>query len=61
MTTSSRDGSAQGGHSDEVAVTLPQSVEARRARWLEDNREAIEEYNRWFEEHGLILEKYHLF
>jgi antitoxin CcdA len=28
-------------------------VEERRRRWLEDNREAIEEYNRHFEKYGL--------
>lgn len=28
-------------------------AEERRRKWLEDNREAIEEYNRHFEKHGL--------
>lgn len=28
-------------------------AEERRRRWLEDNREAIEEYNRHFEKYGL--------
>ena len=28
-------------------------AEERRRRWLEENREAIEEYNKHFEKHGL--------
>ena len=34
--------------------------EARAARWLEENREALDGYNRYIEEHGLPLEKYRL-
>ena len=35
--------------------------EARAAAWLEENREAIESSNAYFEKHGLPLEKYRLF
>lgn len=35
--------------------------EARAARWLEDNREAIEGYNKYVAEHGLPLAKYRMF
>lgn len=35
--------------------------EARSACWLEENREALDGYNRYIEEHGLPLEKYRLF
>lgn len=34
---------------------------ARAERWLEENREALEDYNRWVEANGLPLEKYRLF
>lgn len=30
-------------------------------QWREENREAIEGWNRWVEKHGLPLEKYRLF
>lgn len=33
----------------------------RDARWLEENRKAIESSNRYFAEHGLPLAKYRLF
>lgn len=36
-------------------------AEVRAARWLEENREALESSNAWFEKHGLPLEKYRLF
>ena len=36
-------------------------TEARAARWLEENREAIESYNRYVEERGLPLEGLRLF
>lgn len=35
--------------------------EARVARWLEENREAIESSNAYVEKHGLPLAKYRLF
>ena len=35
--------------------------EARAARWLEENREALESYNRYVEEHGLPLADLRLF
>lgn len=35
--------------------------ETRAARWLEENREALDGYNRYIEEHGLPLEKHRLF
>jgi len=34
---------------------------AKRQRWLDENQEAIEDYNRYVEQHGLILEKYRQF
>jgi antitoxin CcdA len=34
---------------------------AREARWLEENRAAIDDYNKWIEEHGLPLEDYRIF
>ena len=36
-------------------------AEARRAAWLEENREALAERDAWIEEHGLPLEKERLF
>jgi antitoxin CcdA len=38
---------------------LEQAVKnARDAKWLEENRAAIEAHNAWVEEHGLILDEY---
>lgn len=40
-------------------------VEAVRAeknkRWLEENREALEYYNSWIEENGILLDEYRQF
>jgi antitoxin CcdA len=36
-------------------------VEARSARWLEENREALDQYNRFVEQHGLPLEDLRMF
>ncbi len=36
-------------------------AEARKARWLEENREALESSNSYVEDHGLPLAKYRLF
>lgn len=36
-------------------------AQARRQRWLEENREAIEDYNARIERHGLTLAKYRRF
>ena len=36
-------------------------AEARAARWLEENREALESSNAWVREHGLPLAKYRMF
>ncbi|OYW45143.1 MAG: post-segregation antitoxin CcdA [Sphingomonadales bacterium 32-68-7] len=36
-------------------------AEERARRWKEENREAIEGWNRYFEEHGLPLEHYRTF
>jgi antitoxin CcdA len=37
---------------------LEQLIRAERARrWQEENREAIEEYNRWVEEHGVFSDR----
>lgn len=30
-------------------------------RWLEENREALEDYNKWYAEHGSPLDKYRAF
>ncbi len=41
---------------------LARSVaEARRARWLDENKEAIDAYNERVEREGLILEQYRRF
>lgn len=63
MATSEDKSTSKGAGSDskEAAGITTESVEARRQRWLAENREAIEDYNRWVGEHGLILRKYHLF
>lgn len=42
-----------------LSATLEKALEAevrarRRARWLEDNREAIAGYNAWVAEHGVF-------
>jgi antitoxin CcdA len=34
---------------------------AREARWIEENREAIESSNRWVAEHGMPLAEYRNF
>ncbi|WP_067733142.1 type II toxin-antitoxin system CcdA family antitoxin [Novosphingobium naphthalenivorans] len=36
-------------------------AEVRAARWLEENREALDSYNRYVEENGLPLENLRLF
>jgi antitoxin CcdA len=36
-------------------------AEERARRWKEENREAMESWNRWVEEHGLPLAEYRLF
>lgn len=36
-------------------------AEARSARWLKENREALESSNAWVEANGLPLAKYRLF
>ena len=33
----------------------------RRRRWREENREGIEDYNRWIEENGIPLSEYRKF
>ena len=35
--------------------------EERGRRWLKENREAIDGWNMWVEEHGLPLERYRQF
>jgi len=37
------------------------SGDEKARRWAEENREAIESYNAWVEEHGVILAKYRMF
>ncbi len=34
---------------------------ARAAQWLEENREAIQAYNKYIEENGLTLERFRTF
>lgn len=34
---------------------------AREARWLEENREAIDSSNSWVEKHGLPLARFRIF
>lgn len=36
-------------------------AEERARRWKAENREALEDWNRYVEEHGLPLERYRLF
>lgn len=36
-------------------------AEVRKARWLEENREALESSNAWIDANGLPLAKYRLF
>jgi antitoxin CcdA len=43
------------------AGLLAQVTNERRRRWLEENREAIECYNKYVEENGLTLERYRTF
>ena len=54
----------------EAGVNLSRACEAglaaelkkvREERWLEENREAIAEYNAWSDKNGLILGQYRLF
>lgn len=54
----------------EAGINLSQTCEAalrdatkaeREAKWLEENRAAIEASNAWVEKHGLPLAKYRLF
>jgi antitoxin CcdA len=54
----------------ELGINLSQACEkglvdelkkARAAKWLEENREALDSYNTWVEANGLPLEKYRLF
>ena len=40
---------------------VEQIAKCRSAKWLEENREAIESSNRYVEEHGLPLAKYRMF
>lgn len=55
---------------EELGIDVAQACEAglavavsaeRRARWLEENAEAIVASNAWVAEHGLPLDKYRLF
>lgn len=42
-------------------MTTELTREERAKRWREENREAMESYNRYVEAHGLPLEEYRLF
>lgn len=37
------------------------AIKAWQERWIVENREAIESWNVWVEEHGLPLAKYRMF
>ncbi len=46
-----------------LSATLERALEAevrarKRARWLAENREAIEGYNTWVTEHGVLSPKF---
>jgi antitoxin CcdA len=54
----------------ELGINISQACEAglaaqvkaaRGKKWLEENKQAFEEYNKYVEEHGLTLEKYRTF
>ncbi len=54
----------------ELGINLSRACEAglaaevkqeRERRWREENREAIEGWNRWVEENGVPLAKYRMF
>lgn len=54
----------------ELAINVSQACErgliseikkAREAKWLVENREAIQSTNAWVEKHGLPLAKYRVF
>jgi antitoxin CcdA len=54
----------------ELGVNISQACEAglaaqvkaaREKKWLEENREAIEQWNRYVEENGLLLAEYRNF
>jgi antitoxin CcdA len=54
----------------ELGVNLSQALEqkleelvraAKAERWYEENREAVDAYNRWVEEHGLWSDGHRLF
>lgn len=41
-----------------AAGSVAESIEARRARWLQENAAAIQSYNEFVEKHGMVLERY---
>jgi antitoxin CcdA len=54
----------------DIGINLSQTCEAalatalkqaREARWIEENWDAIQSSNAWVEKHGLPLEKYRMF
>jgi antitoxin CcdA len=49
-----------------LGINISQAAEAGvraavRAAWIEENRDVIEEWNKWVEENGLPLEEYRMF
>ncbi len=53
-------------HGVNISRVCSQALEAevrraREAKWLEENREAIEATNRWVDQNGLPLAKYRMF
>jgi antitoxin CcdA len=54
----------------EMSINVSRALEAelerilreeRARRWKEDNREAMEAFNRWIEEHGVFSDRLRLF
>jgi antitoxin CcdA len=49
-------------YSVDIQAAAEEGIKAAvKRRWLEENREAIEENNRWVEKNGLPFAKYHAF
>lgn len=46
---------------DDRRRTRPKTDEAAVERWLAENREAFDDFHRWYEEHGSPLDEYRQF
>ncbi|HZT04558.1 MAG TPA: type II toxin-antitoxin system CcdA family antitoxin [Steroidobacteraceae bacterium] len=53
---SAPEGSEAGADGKEATVSNTESMEERRRKWYEENKDAIDSYNKWVEEHGMLLE-----